>query len=147
MTEAPNRTIPSGLPGATPRGKKTEVSSRASGEMQRQLRRENESATILALMGYDVEQNPPTLPNGKNPDYKIEGQIFDHYTPPTSNPDQIRKGISRKVKRRQAERIVLNLDDTNVNPDELQDILARKPIDNLKEIIMIINGKVIPFFP
>ncbi|NET67769.1 MAG: hypothetical protein F6K63_26620 [Moorea sp. SIO1G6] len=64
-----------------------------------------------------------------------------------SNPDQIRKGISRKVKRRQAERIVLNLDDTNVNPDELQDILARKPIDNLKEIIMIINGKVIPFFP
>ncbi|NEO01540.1 MAG: hypothetical protein F6K50_40965 [Moorea sp. SIO3I7] len=59
----------------------------------------------------------------------------------------IRKGISRKVKRRQAERIVLNLDDTNVNHDELQDIIARKPIDNLKEIIMIINGKVIPFFP
>lgn len=34
------------------------------------LRRENESADTLARDGYDVEQNPPPKPNGKEPDYK-----------------------------------------------------------------------------
>jgi hypothetical protein len=40
------------------------------------LRRENEWADVLAENGYDVEQNPPPKPNGKKPDYRIEGEYF-----------------------------------------------------------------------
>ncbi len=45
------------------------------------LCRENESADTFAQHGYDVEQNPPPKPNGKEPDYKIEGEYFDNYAP------------------------------------------------------------------
>lgn len=47
----------------------------------------------------------------------------------------------------QADRIVLNLDDSPHTLDVLKDILTRKPIADLKEILVVRGGQVIPFFP
>ena len=139
--------VPSGQSGGNPRGQRSSVDPRSSRDKQRAIMRENESADTLADKGYNVEQNPPTLPNGKNPDYRIEGKIFDNLALTSSNPDQIRKGISRKVKSEQTDRIILNLNDSYVTLELLRDTLSRKPINELKEIIVIKNGQVIPFFP
>jgi Contact-dependent growth inhibition CdiA C-terminal domain/Pre-toxin TG len=140
-------TKPSRALGESPRGDRTPINPRASRDTQRGLQRENESADLLAQKGYDVVQNPPTLPNGKNPDYLIEGKTFDNLAPITSNPNQIRIGISDKVSGGQADRIILNMDDSKVNLGELRNLLDRKPVSELKEIIIVRDGKVIPFFP
>jgi Uncharacterized protein conserved in bacteria len=132
-------------PHAKPRGKRT--NAHPTRKKDRPLRRENESADTLAKHGYDVEQNPPPKPNGKEPDYRIEGEYFDCFSPDSGNVDQIRKGISRKVGEDQADRIILNLDDCPRSPDEIASVLRRKPIDGLKEIIIVKDGKVIPFYP
>lgn len=89
----------------------------------------------------------PPKPNGKEPDYKIEGEYFDCYAPDSSNLDNVRDAISRKVKSGQADRIVLNLDDSPRSMDEIKDVLRRKPIADLKEIFVVKDGKVIPFYP
>lgn len=132
-------------PNAHPRGTRTDP------RKNKQLQRENESADTMAQHGYDVEQNPPGRPNGRNPDYKIEGEYFDNLAPTTGNVDQVRKGISKKVLdgngNIQADRILLNLDDSPLSLDDIKGVLTRKPISGLKEIIVIKGGKAIPFFP
>jgi Contact-dependent growth inhibition CdiA C-terminal domain len=145
------RIIPTQNLGATPRGFRTEISPGANPQNQIELRLENTSADILANRGYLVEQNPIVL-GLKNPDFSIEGQIFDQYSPRTSNPDSIRKNISRdKVKPGQARRIILNLDNPamqgTVDLDRLRSVFSRRPVDDLEEIIVIQNNQVIPFFP
>ncbi|WP_152392615.1 CdiA C-terminal domain-containing protein [Paenibacillus guangzhouensis] len=51
------------------------------------------------------------LKEGKNPDFLIEGKVFDYYAPDVDTPiDSICKKIKDKTKN-QAQRIVLNLDD------------------------------------
>ena len=129
----------------TPGGERTEVDPRSSKDKQRGIIRENESADLLAANGYDVEQNPPTLPNGKNPDYLINGNVYDNLAPQSPKVEQVRKGISKKIKSGQTERIVLNLDDTPVSIDELRNLLNRKPVSGLKDLIIIKEGQVIPY--
>ncbi|ENK9962541.1 hypothetical protein AB4G05_005170 [Salmonella enterica] len=51
---------------------------------KRAIWRENESAIILSQRGYNVEQNP-SVPGIKNPDFKINGEVFDNIAPTTSN--------------------------------------------------------------
>jgi hypothetical protein len=97
--------------------------------------------------GYDVEQNPPPKPNGKEPDYRIQGEYFDNYAPATDNLDNIRTKLSKKVSDDQADHLVLNLDDTSRSMDDIADMLRRKPIADLKQILVVQDGKVIPFFP
>jgi uncharacterized protein YukE len=140
-------TVPSGKPdpGRKPRGDRTKA--HPTRKKDQALRRENESADTLAQNGYDVEQNPAGKPNGKNPDYKIEGEYFDNYAPSTGNLDNIRVKLSDKVSSGQADRLVLNMDDTPATMDQVADMLRRKPIADLKEIIVVKDGKVIPFFP
>ena len=94
------------------------------------MRRENESADVLSQSGYDVEQNPPTKPNGKNPDYRIEGEYFDNYAPVTDSLGNIRRKLSDKVRKDQADRLVLYMDDTSCSVDEIAGMLRRRPIPN-----------------
>ncbi len=137
---------PSGQSGGKPSGKKTRINPISSKLTQRKLILENHSAMILANYGYKIEQNPPAF-GGKEPDYRIEGQIFDCYAPSSSNPDRIRNSISKKVREEQTERIVLNLDDSKIMFEELRNVLDRRPINNLKEIIVVKDEKVVLFFP
>ncbi len=39
------------------------------------------------------------------------------------------------------------MDDTPATMDQIADMLRRKPIADLKEILVVRDGKVIPFFP
>jgi len=146
-SRAPGLTTPSGKPDPTrkPRGKRTKT--HPTKVRDRALRRENESADTLAENGYDVEQNPPRNERGKDPDYKIEGEYFDCYSPSTDKLDNIRDEVSGKVKEGQADRIVLNLDDCPRSMEEIRGVLERKPIKDLKEIIVIKGGKIVPFYP
>jgi hypothetical protein len=137
------KTEPTGVKGGKPRGERAPE----TGSQKRKHKRENESADTLADAGYDVDQGPHTKPNGKNPDYKIEGEYFDCLAPDTDSVDQVRKGISRKVKSGQTDRIILNMDDTDLKPSDITDILRRKPKSGLKEVVGIKKGKITQIFP
>lgn len=141
-------TSPTGRIGGKPKGVPADVDNKSlPREKRRGLTRENESADTLAANGYDVDHHPE-LPNQKNPDFTIEGKKFDNLAPTSSNPEQVRKGISNKVNEGQADRIVLNLDEpTTVSPEDARNILLRKPIDGLQEVIAIKGGKIIHIFP
>ncbi len=109
---------------------------------------ENESAVILAKKGYKVEQNPTIAIQQRNPDYLIQGKIFDCYAPgPMTIPAEIVKKMNQKVAD-QAKRIVLNLTDNNVSRHELREAIAKFGRDDLTEVILIDStGAVVKFFP
>lgn len=109
--------------------------------------RENESARILAENGYHVEQNPPPNQYGKHPDYKINGQYADCYTPRSSNARNILDEVAEKVNTKQADRIILNLDETQITIEALRKALLENPIDDLKSIIAIRNRELINLYP
>jgi Contact-dependent growth inhibition CdiA C-terminal domain len=141
-----NHTKPSGQPGGKPSGTPTPLRDNDDAPTRRSLMREYESAVLLAEAGYLVEQNP-SVPGSKKPDYKIEGKIFDCYAPTTKNAYNIVDTIREKVAGGQSDRIVLNLDDTQVSPDALLEELNSIPIPKLQEIIIVSNGSIIEFFP
>ena len=97
---------------------------------------------------YDIEQNP-TVPGGKKPDYRIEGQIFDNYAPSSDNARNIATNIKDdKVTSGQADRIVLNLADSAVDLDKMRAQLRDWPIEGLQEVILIDRqGNVLHFYP
>lgn len=117
----------------------------------RALTRENEAADALARQGYVVEQNP-SVSGSKNPDYLIEGEIFDCYSPKGgTRARNIASGMQRKVDAGQTKRIILNLYDwlcSGGNIDDLIKQLNDWPIEGLEEV-KIINQfqEVIDIYP
>ncbi len=132
-------------PNATPRGRPELPSANASADNVRSLLRQDESARTLAQHGYDIERGPAT-PGPKNPDYRIEGKIFDNYAPTADKARNIWDGVRRKITDEQTERVVLNLDDSAVSLNALREQF-RYPIDGLLEVIVVKGGDVIPLFP
>ncbi|MEK8020164.1 MAG: hypothetical protein VSS75_025105 [Candidatus Parabeggiatoa sp.] len=120
---------------------------------KRSLQHENESADILVENGHHVEQNPFTraddnIRKGKQPDYRINGEIFDNYAPnDKADVEQIRNEISRKVKRGQTYRVVLNLEDNDVPIKDIETMFKiRKPVLNLQQLIILKNGEILELF-
>ncbi|OMD91891.1 hypothetical protein BSK54_29475 [Paenibacillus odorifer] len=115
----------------------------------RALERENEAAEILAKNGYHVEQNPNVPSTIKNPDYRIEGEIFDCYSPkPKTSPRNIGSSIQAKVEAGQTDRVVLNLSDWTGDMNAFKKQLADWPITGLKELIAIDgSGNAIHLLP
>ncbi len=113
----------------------------------RAIERENESARLLADNGYDVEQNP--VPIGrKKPDYKINGDYYDCLAPSTPNARNIASRIQKeKVDLGQADKIILNLEDSSVTIEAMKKQLLDWPIPRLKEVIAIKDGKLVLLFP
>lgn len=118
-------------------GTRTAISSADDTATIRSLTRENESATTLANNGYKVQQNPPALPNGKNPDYIVNGQVFDNYAPSTGNVRNAARVIEGKVLAGQADNVVVNLADSSITPSALRDQLTNYPITGLNQVIII----------
>ncbi len=141
-----SHTQPSGQPGGKPSGLPTPLRDNDDAATRRSLMRENESAILLAEAGYLVEQNP-SVSGRKKPDYKIEGKIFDCYAPTTKNAYNIVDTIREKVEGGQSDRIVLNLDDSQVGPDALVEELNSIPIPKLQEILIVSDASIIEFFP
>jgi hypothetical protein len=140
----PGLVVPSGPPdpNATAGGTPTKINPKDDDATKRSLNRENESAQILAKNGFQVDQNPPKLPNGAKPDFKIEGEYFDCYSPSSNNERMITDTIDAKVPK-QADRLVFNLADSPMSPEEMRDVVKRKqddePVKNgsLKQVIAI----------
>jgi RHS repeat-associated protein len=138
-TKSPN-------PSATARGTTSRVLEQMDEATKRSIMRENEAADILAKKGYDIEQNPPPLQNGKEPDYLIEGQIFDCYAPgATKTPRGIWSYIKdEKIVPGQTNKVVLTLKDWAGNLDELKLQFKDWPMEGLEEVVVIQNdGSVI----
>ena len=156
----PFEVSPSMKPSAanTPLGETEKVRPNSAPENIRGLTRQNEAAETLAKNGYRVEQQPkltstdrmsnPWLKAEKKPDFKVEGEIFDAYTPDkNTSAKNIRDYIEGKVERKQTRRIVLNLDDNSINLNSLKKEIWEKPILELEQILVVKNGKVENFFP
>lgn len=115
------------------------------------IRRENAAAVVLTQWGYDVTQNPSPRANGRQPDYLIEGRYWDCLSPRTANGGQIRKRMSEKVRKEQADRIILHLDPEDGGPvadmDAIRQALDGRPISGLREIKIVHNQQVIDFYP
>ncbi|HVH21674.1 MAG TPA: hypothetical protein VNA11_04380, partial [Pseudonocardia sp.] len=97
---APDRTLPSRRPdpAAEPSGRAASPNPKDNAEKVRGLQRQNESARILAKAGYAVEQLPESKVQGeKNPDFRIEGQIFDNYAPSGGRTHNFANRIQDKV--------------------------------------------------
>lgn len=76
---------PTGKPRAEPIGQ-PEIAEGCGGDKQRAIRRQNEAARVLAWRGYKVQHQPKIsaedrLSENKDPDYRMEGRIFDCYAP------------------------------------------------------------------
>jgi len=134
----PAKTFPSGKrdPARAPRGEKT-IPPKAKPSIQRQHELERDAGIVFAREGYDVEflDQPPGP--GRKPDLLVEGGKFDVTAPTTSNPSQVRKLVSDKVKGHQARRVIVHLADTTVSVAELRELLKRRPIAKLAELLAI----------
>ncbi|MEG5145350.1 hypothetical protein QUB27_21635 [Microcoleus sp. AT8-B6] len=143
----PDRTRPSlnPDPNRQPSGSKTIPEPKADELNIRGIARENESAEILSKAGYNVEQNP-TVSGTRRPDYKIEGRIFDCYAPITSDPNKIISALKDKIVKGQADRFILNLDDSKVSLADILVHLNRYPAPSIREIIVVRGGTILHFF-
>lgn len=142
---ATGRTKPSMPEGSVPSGSyAVESSAGLSGQ--------NRAARKLANAGYRVEMlseidggNGYGLNPLKNPDFLVEGRVFDCYTPgPGTNIEStLCKELNKKTKE-QAERIVLNLDLMTAEEIEIiKETILRKTgvngtLRRLKELIVIL---------
>lgn len=136
-----SRTEPSLPPDPTrePHGNPETIKAKADERERTAKTRQHEAARVLAQAGYDVEQQPqitstdrtrnPWFRGEKNPDYKIEGEIFDCITPRAGTPARnIATRMQReKIERGQAQRIVLNMDDSTISLDALREQLTKVP--------------------
>ncbi|MGI9056286.1 MAG: hypothetical protein ACR2F2_10855 [Pyrinomonadaceae bacterium] len=161
-----SRTEPSLKPDATrtPRGIHEEIPTKGNIDSKRGMVKQKETANLLAKKGYDVELQPkitaediarePSLNPDKNPDFRIEGKIFDNLAikeNPMSNPKNLpmntRNSIADKIVKGQTTRVMLNLDESKLSLQELKQVLLDNPIENLKEIIIMKKGEISHFFP
>ena len=146
--EVPSSTQPSGKKGGLPEG------NYATGK-DRGWTKQNESANTFAKEGYHVKMldeieggNGHGIKEGSNPDFLIEGKVFDHYAPSsTKSANGIAEEIKRKTKN-QADRIVLNLDGfTEARVAEVSQKIIGKTNQNgdlrrLQELFIIREGKI-----
>ena len=119
--------------------------------------RENEAAKLLSEKGYKVEQLPDKVKGKikgiKKPDFKIEGKVFDNFAPSkNTSARNIWSSLRDKIKNpntgaKQAERFIINMNDSKVTFEEMTNQFKTFPLEDLKEIILIKDGKVIHFFP
>ena len=144
-----DRVYPSGERNGRPLGRRLTNLPNADSSFKRGIEFENRSADEIARDGYRIEQNPvPPTGSRAHPDFRIEGKYFDNYAPKAStSAATIVNEINQKVAT-QAERIVLNLGESNVTRSELREALRLYGSSNLKELIVIDkSGNIIRFFP
>lgn len=148
-SRTPSRPVRAPDPDAVPTGQRARPGKNDKDPVNiRSIELENKTADDLARAGYDVEQRPAPKPNGKKPDYRINGEYADCVSPRPETP--ARSVVSRmreKVAKSQAERIVVNLDDSRLTNAQVRDALDREPIDNLIEVIVVRNGSPTHIYP
>ncbi|KXK59695.1 hypothetical protein AWW66_22910 [Micromonospora rosaria] len=118
---------------------------------RRGLELENDCATTVAAQGYRVHQNPhpqevaaardhtgDTGDPNKDPDYLIEGHVFDCYSPQaTTSVRNIWSQVREKVDDDQTQRVTVNLTDWEGDLTALRRQFDTWPIDGLKELVAV----------
>lgn len=117
-------------------GEPTPISPNDDDATRRAIRRENESAQILAGGGLDVVQNP-VVAGPKKPDYLINGEVYDHYAPSTDVPRNIWSEVKGKVDEGQTNNVVISLRDSDVQEEALRRQFEEWRIEDLREVIII----------
>lgn len=147
---SPSRTTPSHTPDPTrrPTGVPEGIPRSADAETIRGITRQNEAADTLAQAGYEVEHRPRIAGSDKQPDYRIEGKVFDCTAPARdTSARSVWTTVKHKVKSEQAPRAVLHLDDSGLTIDQLRTQFRDWPISGLEEVLVVRGGEVIPLFP
>lgn len=81
----------------------------------------------------------------KNPDYRIEGEIFDCYSPYNSNKSvrNIWTEVKGKIDAKQTERVVINLKNWDGEISSLQKQFTDYPVEGLKELMIIDENNIV----
>lgn len=108
--------------------------------MIRSIRRQNKATKSLSEAGYDVEQLANTGKKGANPDLRINGERADVASPRTGSVGSVLMTINDKVKK-QASSVVINLADSPLAINQLEDALSLKPVEGLKKLHIMKNGE------
>ncbi len=103
--------------------------------------RENESAEVLANNGFRVVQSPD-VPGTKNPDFLLDDVVYDNYAPSTSSGFSIAARINEKVLSGQTNNVVLNLNDSGVDLNDLVDQMRINAVDGVDNVLIIRNDDV-----
>jgi hypothetical protein len=142
-------TVGSGPTGGRPEGRPTRIGAKQDDDVKRSLDRENSAAATLADQGFQVRQNPTAaevaqarLDSGdtgspdSEPDYLVEGRVFDCYSPSAVKPVRgIWSEVEEKVlDREQTQRVVINLADWPGDLTALRKQFVDWPIPGLKEV-------------
>ena len=117
-------------------GEPTPISPNDDDATRRAIRRENESAQLLAGSGFNVLQNP-VVAGPKKPNYLINGEVYDHYAPSTDIARNIWSEVQGKVQPGQANNVVISLQDSDVQEEALRRQFADWPIEGLGEVVII----------
>jgi len=145
-------TKPSGPadPNAVPDGTRTRIRPKDDAEVKRSLQLENETADILAKAGYKTNQNPKDLSAAdkidvtKNPDFRIEGKIFDCFAPRPGAPVRnIFSVVENKVAKRQTKRVIVNLTDWDGDLAALRKQFKKWDVTELEEVLVVTKSKSI----
>ena len=141
------RTKPSKAPNnlAKPKGTVTRISKKADIETKTSLELENETADILAKNGFDIEQNPTIRDTTREPDYLIEGKVFDCYAPFEKNKKvrNVWSEVEKKVVIRQTKRVVINFKNWEGDVSKLQQQFMDWNIEGLEEVMYVSKeGKI-----
>jgi filamentous hemagglutinin len=108
------------------------------------VRLENEGAVTLSQHGLNVEQLPESSANGvKNPDYKINGVVADSYAPDGKSVITVSDTLKYKTTVQGAPIVVVNLDRTILNAEDVFKNVSEYPVPNLKTLYIIKNGVVL----
>ena len=106
-------------------------------DMVRSIQRQNEAAKEFAKAGYDVEQLPNQGSKGEaRPDLRINGELADVYSPTTTSAISVLKTVAYKVQK-QADNIVLNLADSPLSIEAIEQALKVNPVDKLKRLFVM----------
>lgn len=148
----PSKTEPTGPKGGVPRGDPAEVKPELDRQTREGYQFQNESADILAAKGYQVRhiENTPLndaerLRHGiapkKNPDYMIEGRVFDSLAPHSDTIEGTWRSIQDKVVSGQTHRLVVNLGRSDFTAEQIRQELRKTPIAGLQEVLVIDKSK------
>ncbi|GLY02142.1 hypothetical protein Acsp01_25210 [Actinoplanes sp. NBRC 101535] len=155
-------THPTGQPGGIPTGHPTRIGKREDPQVKRALELENSAAVQLAGKGHNLHQNPSTAQiaqareatgdTGKpksEPDYLLDGRVFDCYSPSPTKPVRgIWTEVAEKVSDGQTQRVVVNTTDWQGDMSDLQRQFSDWPIDDLKEVkVLTQNGDIMQIIP
>nr|WP_229830548.1 hypothetical protein [Actinoplanes ianthinogenes] len=131
-------------------------------EGRRSIGRENEAASLLAANGYRIQQNPSKAEIAqarqahgdlgspmKDPDYILEGRVFDCYSPnPATNARNAWSEVRDKGEDGQTQRVVMDLKYWKGDMSMIWRQFRDWPLPKIKEVKMITpDDQIIQIIP